>query len=229
MPRYGPGTKVVLRGLNNMLPDEVKQRSEKDQGPGTRLVMKGLKHALPSIAERNEQHSMKREHVPGKSNGRGPCLFPFLPPKRYLVGTQNADSTHYQENPSRSHPTRKIVKAINEQKKQPPHSYPTGKIPALVHHVVMIDIDKRSALAAKKSRKNWLQERVPQIAVLGSLLWERRAQSVRKLVRRDRRLVRGGSGMFEWIGSSTDSGVQGLSWRLMVEGGFGRGSGEPRV
>ena len=57
-----------------MLPDEVKQRSEKDQGPGTRLVLKGLKHALPSIAERNEQNLRKREHVLEKSSGKGLLL-----------------------------------------------------------------------------------------------------------------------------------------------------------
>ena len=77
MPRYGPGTKVVLRGLNNMLPDEVKQRSEKDQGPVTRLVLKGLKHALPSIAERNEGDSRKREPILGNGSGKGHSLIFF--------------------------------------------------------------------------------------------------------------------------------------------------------
>ena len=60
-----------------MLPDEVKQRSEKDQGPGTRLVLKGLKHALPSIAERNEQDLRKREPVPRNGSGEG-LLLTFL-------------------------------------------------------------------------------------------------------------------------------------------------------
>ena len=70
-----------------MLPDEVKQRSEKDQGPGTRLVMKGLKHALPSIAERNERDSRKREHVPGNSSGKGFCSpFPLRQENVDLVG-----------------------------------------------------------------------------------------------------------------------------------------------
>ncbi|KAM0798781.1 hypothetical protein BDR22DRAFT_352528 [Usnea florida] len=81
MPRYGPGTKVVLRGLNNMLPDEVKQRSEKDQGTGTRLVMRGLRHALPSIAERNEHHSKKREPAP-KNTSAKPKHRPSKPPNQ---------------------------------------------------------------------------------------------------------------------------------------------------
>ena len=57
-----------------MLPDEVKQRSEKDQGPGTRLVLKGLNHALPSIAERNEQNSREREPAPRNGSGKGLLL-----------------------------------------------------------------------------------------------------------------------------------------------------------
>ena len=64
-----------------MLPDEVKQRSDKDQGPGTRLVLKGLKHALPSITERNEQDLRKREHFPGKGSGKG-LLFIFFSHQR---------------------------------------------------------------------------------------------------------------------------------------------------
>ena len=60
-----------------MLPDEIKQRSEKDRGPGTRLVLKGLKRALPSIAERNEQGLRKREPVPDNGSGKGLLLIFF--------------------------------------------------------------------------------------------------------------------------------------------------------
>lgn len=74
MPRQGPGTKLVMKGLERAFPDISEQEEQalsERQGPGTKFVLKGLKYALPTAESHgrdSREHTKRASHHDGGKN-----------------------------------------------------------------------------------------------------------------------------------------------------------------